>query len=59
MNKPSLTNVLVNELTAGREEEYSQASNMEWSGTIVILSSLVTMVVFNQHLDHFKVAIPA
>ena len=40
---------------AGGEEEYLPASIMEWSFTTTILSTRVT-VVFNQHLDHFKVA---
>ena len=44
---------------AGREKENLQASFMEWSVTTDFLSIHVTVVVFNQHLDHFKVAIPA
>ena len=44
---------------AGREEEYLQASIMEWSVTIVILTIHVTVVVFNQHLDQFEVATAA
>ena len=44
---------------AGGEEEYLHASTMEWSVTTATLSIHVTVVVFNQHLDHFKVAIAA
>ena len=44
---------------AGREEEYLHASIMEWSVTKVICGIDTTMIIFNQHLDHFKVAIPA
>jgi len=46
---------------AGREEECLPASFMEWSVTMFILGAYmnVTMVFFNQHLDHFKAAMAA
>ena len=44
---------------AGKEKEYLQASIMEWSVISVILGIHITLVVFNQHPDHFKVAMAA
>ena len=32
---------------------------MEWSVTKAICGIDTTMIIFNQYLDHFKVAIPA
>ena len=49
----------VRSYNAGGEEEYLPTSFMEWSATTATLSIHVTMVVFNQHLNHFKVATAA